>query len=129
MNYLDIPLAELIKIKDVGNHGFDFYSINTMDTILFGEAKYLSRDNAYGKALKQIADFENRNIDGSDIIDIDRFCSEESKINFANGDKGFVAAFSSKLTTTEQLIKGIKGNAQYQELKEHKELIFIAVNL
>jgi hypothetical protein len=39
-DYLDIPLAELIKKQKVGNPGFDFYSENKNQIILFGEAKY-----------------------------------------------------------------------------------------
>lgn len=37
MSYLDIPLAELFKIKDAGNHGFDF--IQSMKVNLFSLEK------------------------------------------------------------------------------------------
>ena len=129
MNYLDIPLAELIKIKDVGNHGFDFYTKNKNDILLFGEAKYLSRDNAYGSALKQIVRFEKEKQDSSDIIDIDRFCCETSKTNFSKGKKGFIAAFAAKSISTEKLIENIKENEDFKLLVRFQELICIAVNI
>jgi hypothetical protein len=127
--YLDIPLAELIKIKDVGNHGFDFYTKNQDEIILFGEAKYNARQNAYGPAFEQIIRFEKKKQDSSDIIDIDRFCCVNSKNNFAKGHKGFIAAFASKNTSTEKLIEGITANTDYQEAIKFKELICVAVNI
>jgi hypothetical protein len=129
MSYLDIPLAELFKIKDAGNHGFDFYTINGSKILLFGEAKYVAGQNAYGRALKQIVKFENTKQDCSDIIDIDLFCCDESKTNFSNNKKGFVAAFSSKTTATKTLIENIKNNADFQTLKKFEEIICVAVNL
>lgn len=129
MNYLDIPLAELVKIKDVGNHGFDFYTINGNKIILFGEAKYVAKQNAYGKALGQIVKFEQDKQDHSDIIDIDLFCCDESKTNFSNNKKGFVAAFSAKTITTEALVNNIKRNTNFQALKRFDEIICVAVNL
>lgn len=130
MDYLDIPLGELIKIKEIGNHGFDFFSKNKEDILLFGEAKYVAAQNAYPRTFKQIVRFEkNEKKDCSDIIDIDKFCCEKSKINHANGHKGFIAAFSAKSMTTDKLIEGIKRNADYQELTKFKELICVAVNL
>lgn len=129
MTYLDIPLAELIKIKDVGNHGFDFYTKNLEEILLFGEAKYNSRQNAYGLSFEQIVRFVNEEQDVSDIADIDRFCCENSKNNFALGHKGFIAAFASKKTSTDLLIRGIKKNADFLIACKFKELICVAVNL
>jgi hypothetical protein len=128
-SYLDIPLAELIKIKDIGNHGFDFYSKNTSNILLFGEAKFNSSQTAYGKAFEQINRFQKIQQDISDIVDIDRFCCEESKENHHNGHKGFVAAFASQATSTERIINGIKRNADYKELTKFNELICVAVNV
>jgi hypothetical protein len=129
LKYLDIPLAELIKIKDVGNHGFDFYSRNLNEVLLFGEAKYNSRDNAYGSSLEQIVRFVNDKQDISDILDIDLFCCENSKTNFSKGQKGFIAAFASKKTSTTRLINGIKKNSDFLIASKHQELICIAVNI
>jgi len=130
MGYLDIPLGELIKYKTFGNHGFDFFTINHEKVILFGEAKYVASQTAYGKAFKQIYRFESiEKKDVKDISEIDRFCCEVSKNNHANGIKGFMAAFSSKNIETDKLIEGIKRNANYQKIKNFNELICIAVNL
>lgn len=130
MGYLDMPLGELIKYKTYGNHGFDFFTINNEKVILFGEAKYLSSQTAYGNAFKQIVKFESiEKKDVKDIAEIDRFCCEESKTNHANGSKGFMAAFSSKNTSTDDLIVGIKRNIDYNKIKKFDELICIAVDL
>ena len=129
MTYLDIPLAELIKEKNVGNHGFDFYSKNLENILLFGEAKYVAGTNAYGSAFEQIVRFENEKRDSSDLIAIDRFCCDESKENFANGLKGYIAAFSSTTMPSETLIKNIKENANYISLGKFNEIICVAVNL
>ena len=129
MTYLDIPLAELIKEKDVGNHGFDFYSKNLENILLFGEAKYVANTNAYGKAFKQIVRFENEKRDFSDLIEIARFCCDESKENFSKGLKGYIAAFSSTTMPSETLINNIKRNADYISLNNFSEIICVAVNL
>lgn len=58
LDYLDIPLAELVGKKRSGNPGFDFHSQNkTTDTVIFGEAKYVTATTAYSSALPQIVDF------------------------------------------------------------------------
>lgn len=129
LKYLDIPLAELIKIKDIGNHGFDFYSKNNDNILLFGEAKYNARQNAYGKSFEQIARFEREKQDISDIIDIDKFCCETSKQNHAKGLKGFIASFSCKSTTTDKMIKGIKRDNDFIGLDKFNELVLVAVNI
>lgn len=129
LEYLDIPLAELIKIKDVGNHGFDFYSKNKDSVLIFGESKYVKSKNAYGKALKGISEFISKKQDTSDMVDIDKFCCEKSKGNFRKGNKAFAAAFSSNKIKTDKLIKGIKKNKEFIELKKHKELICVAVDI
>lgn len=129
MEYQDIPLAELIKIKDIGNHGYDFYSVNKDDIILFAEAKYVAAQNAYGRSMKQLVRFEDEKQDVSDIVDIDRFCSQEAKKKFANGQKGYIAAFASKGTPTETIINGIKRNADFKVLSQFYELLCIAVDI
>lgn len=58
LDYLDIPLAELVGKKRSGNPGFDFHSQNkTTDTVIFGEAKYVTATTAHSSALPQIVDF------------------------------------------------------------------------
>lgn len=128
-NYLDIPIAELIKKQKVGNPGFDFYTENKNQIILFGEAKYKSGYGAYQSALAQIERFEQARTDIEDLVDIDKFCCVEALENANNGRKGFIAAFSSKETRTDVLIKHIKKNVNFQTLCNHEELICVAVNI
>lgn len=129
MSYLDIPLAELIKSQAVGNDGFDLYSKNLNKIILFGEAKYLSNRNAYGRAFEQIVRFIDIKQDVSDIQDIDKFYCEESLNNHSKGKKGFIASFSSKKTTTQRIINGIENNLNYKKLTGFEEIICVAVNV
>jgi len=129
LNYLDIPLAELFKEKVIKNHGFDFYSRNSSEILLFGEAKYSGRDNAYGESLGQIIDFVTIKQDLNDLPDIDRFCCDNSKRNFIGGDKGYISAFSSKGISTVKLIEGIKKNKDFALASAFKELICVAVNI
>lgn len=129
LNYLDIPLAELIKEKVVGNPGFDFYSESQDNIMLFGEAKYVSHKNAYNKALEQIEEFIKVGKDINDIASIDKFFSEEALDNAINGHKGYIAAFSSTEIRTDDLIMNIRDNVHYKGLSSHKELICVAVTI
>ena len=129
MSYLDIPLAELIKSQAVGNDGFDFFSKNLNRVILFGEAKFNSRQNAYGAAFEQIERFERIKQDVSDIKEIAEFCCEDSLNNHTSGKKGFIASFASKSTSTTTIVRGIKRNTYYNKLKKREELICVAVNV
>jgi hypothetical protein len=127
--YLDIPLGELIKEQKSGNPGFDFYSMNKSKIILFGEAKYRAKINAYGNAMEQICRFNKEKRDIADLLDIQNFCPKESLDDVCKENKGFVAAFSSSRMPTENLIENIKNNKYYKELSLHKELIFVAIDI
>jgi hypothetical protein len=128
-NYLDIPLAELFKSQAFGNDGFDFFSVNLNKIILFGEAKYNSRQNAYGNAFEQIVRFENQKQDVSDLKEIAEFCCDDSLANHTKGQKGFIAAFASKSTATDRIIRGIQNNSDFKKLVGFEELICVAVNI
>lgn len=127
--YLDIPLAELFKKKVIGNHGFDFYTKNSTQNILFGEAKFIASQNAYGSALGQITDFYRDKQHITDIADIQNFFCNESLENCYKNEVGFIAAFSSKDIKTDMLIDNIKKNASYLSLQTSKEIILVAVNI
>jgi hypothetical protein len=129
LSYSDIPLAELIKKQKSGNPGFDFYSENSSNIILFGEAKYVANQNAYGRAFEQIVRFIEEGADIADLPDFGEFCSETSKSNVIQGIKGFAASFASKGTSTETLVKNIQENEDYKTLINFTELICVAVNL
>ena len=129
LDYLYIPLGELIKEQKSGNPGFDFYSESKKQILLYGEAKYSSSRNAYGVAFEQIVRFEQEKRDHADLVDIDRFCSRIALNNVMNGQKGFIAAFASKNIPTSTLINNIKNNIHFKILSRFEELICIAVNL
>ncbi len=129
LDYLDIPLAELIKDKIVGNPGFDFYSENNNQILLFGEAKYIAKTNAYNSALGQIERFVEIGKDIKDLTSIDRFVSENALDNANKGYKGYIAAFSSTEIETDDLIRNIQNNVHYKNLSSHKELICVAVTI
>ena len=53
--YWNMPIAELFKQKADGNPGFDFHTVTPDGNLLmFGEAKYVAKTNAYNSVLKQI---------------------------------------------------------------------------
>lgn len=129
LDYLDIPLAELFKQKLSGNHGFDFFSETLSQFIVFGEAKYVSKSNGYGRALEQIERFIMEERDTSDLNDIDKFVSISSLNNHTQNHKAFACAFSATSIATETLIKHILKNENFNKIKHHKEIILIAVNV
>lgn len=130
LGYLDIPLAELLGRKVSGNPGFDFHSQNcSTDTVIFGEAKYITAQSAYPSAIKQIKEFIDDKKDVADIAEISRFCTPQSLRRAANGFKGFAAAFSAKGTSSDRLISAIQARAEYAELLKYEEIILVAVNL
>lgn len=129
LRYLDIPLAELFKEQISGNPGFDFYSANKEKVIIFGEAKYNSRQNAYGNGMEQVDRFIQEGQDLSDLNDIDKFFEEQSLMHAALGNKAYAIAFASKKTSSEKIINGIVSNTHYENIAVHKEVIYIAVNV
>lgn len=129
LKYRDIPLAELFKQKISGNHGFDFFSETLSQFIVFGEAKYVSNSNGYGRALEQIERFIMEERDTSDLNDIDRFVSDSSLDNHTKNDKAFACAFSATSIKSETLIDNILNNDNFNKIKHHREIILIAVNI
>nr|WP_315396837.1 hypothetical protein [uncultured Sphingobacterium sp.] len=128
-SYLNVPLAELFKKQKVGNPGFDFYSANHNKHLLFGEAKYVAKQNGYGRSFSQVSKFYDLRQHIADLADIDKFFCQDTLSNCNNGDLGFMIAFSSKSTETYKLIERIKKNTDYQKLAVLKEIILIAVNI
>lgn len=129
LRYLDIPLAELFKEQVSGNPGFDFYSANNHKVIIFGEAKYNSRQNAYGIGMEQVDRFIREGQDISDLNDIDKFFEEESLQMANKGDKAYAIAFAAKKTKSEEIIRGILANKHYHNIASNREVIFLAVNI
>lgn len=129
LKYKDVPLGELFKEQISGNPGFDYFTANLSDVIIFGEAKYLAAQNAYGTGMSQTARFIKEGRDKADIADIQNFFTDSALTGVYNGTKGFSIAFSAKNTASEALIQNIKKNAHYAELSSYQELIFVAVNI
>ena len=130
LNYLDIPLAELLGKKTSGNPGFDFHSQNNCtDTVIFGEAKYIASQSAYSRAIEQIKEFIDDKKDIADLADLRDFCTDNALARASSGLKGFAAAFSAKSTSSDRLINSITGRDDFKELLKYEEVILVAVNL
>ena len=130
LNYLDIPIGELLGKKKSGNPGFDFHSQNTTtDTIIFGEAKYNSKTTAYSSAIPQIKDFITNKKDVEDLPELKPFCTPKALRRANSGNKGFAAAFSAKSTKSDNIISSITAMNEFSFLSKYDELILVAVNL
>lgn len=130
LNYLNIPLAELLGKKKSGNSGFDFHSENlTTNTVIFGEAKYVATTSAYSTALPQIINFIRDRKDIEDLPDLKPFCTSQALNRANSGQKGFAAAFSAKSTSSDKLIEIIKTRSDFQSLLTYEEIILVAVNI
>ena len=129
LGYLDIPLAELLGEKKSGNPGFDFHSQNNVtDTVIFGEAKYVSTHSTYPRAIEQIKEFIDDKKDIADIADLRDFCT--TALNRVSSRlKGFAAAFSAKSTSSDRLISSTTAKDDFKELLKYEEVILVAVNL
>ena len=130
LKYMNIPLGELLGKKISGNPGFDFHSQNNLtDTIIFGEAKYLSNRCAYSDALCQINNFITEKKDIKDIADLEHFCSDRAMDRAVKGKKGFAAAFSAKSTSSKRILSAIMAKDEFKKLTNYEELILVAVDL
>lgn len=130
-NYRALPLAEVIKEKVSGNPGFDYHHENNGLVLLFGEAKYKTGLNAYNSAFKQISEFINDGKDLKEVALLSHFLGDGTKVNLANGKKGYSAAFSTsgKSFDSGTLINNIKSNTYFTALLEHEELLIVAVDI
>lgn len=133
LGYLDVPLSELFKEQKGQNPGFDFLSMNNDQVLLFGEAKYQSGEYAYYASLKQIKDFIAEKKDSKDIANFVYFIPDTDNPipyqKFEHGEKGYMAAFSAKNKTDQELIDNIKNLDSFVFLQRFPEVICIAVNV
>lgn len=129
LNYMDIPLGELFKQKVSGNPGFDIFTVNTNEQILFGEAKYVANSNAYNNAIKQINRFIEEKRDLTDLPDLVQFDIANAISNASKGNRGFIAGFSSTTISDANLEQNIKDNDAYKALPKDKEIICVAVDV
>ena len=129
LDYKDIPLAELRKEKISGNPGFDYHSENKNNIIIFGEAKYIAKQNAFGKALKQVVDFIKDKKDLKELAELRDFVSQEAIKNANMKRKGYAIGFSSYNTKSENLINSIKRSDHFNELIKYEEIVIVAVDI
>lgn len=130
MSYLHIPLSELLGMKISGNPGFDFLSQNnSTDTVIFGEAKYNSRQSAYSTAITQISKFISDQKDVMQIADLHGFCTPTALKRANDGFKGFAIAFSAKSTPSSNMISSILAHTDFGKLLPFEEIIIVAVNI
>ena len=129
LNYMDIPLGEVFKQKGSNNPGFDIFTVNLKDQILFGEAKYVANANSYNNAIKQVNRFVSEKRDLSDLPDLVPFTSFEARMKANNGDRGFIVGFSSTTISNERLEQNLKDNEAYKALPKDKEIICVAVDV
>ena len=129
LNYMDIPLGEIFKQKASNNPGFDIFTVNLKDQILFGEAKYVTNANAYNNAIKQINRFVSEKRDLSDLPDLLPFTTFEARMKANNGDRGLIAGFSSTTISNEELEQNLKDNEAYKALPKDKVIICVAVDV
>ena len=129
LHYMDIPLGELFKQKATGNPGFDIFTVNLNEQILFGEAKYVANTNAYNNAFKQVNCFIAEIRDMTVLPDLLPFNINYAIDNASKGERGFIAGFSSTTISDAALEENIKNNDAYKALLKEKEIICVAVDV
>ena len=133
LHYMDIPLAELMKQRIIGNQGFDFFSMNMNEVLLFGEAKYRGNGDESGssEALGQIHEFVFGDAprDVSDIAELQAFLTEAADRNFRENQKGYVAAFTTWQESDEHVIRRITQHPDFASLTQFPELICVAIQV
>ena len=130
LNHLDVPLAELIGRKKVGNPGFDFFTEeSSIQLVTCGEAKYQKGKNAYNASLTQINDFIKDQKHKSDVVILTHLVSDTSLSNLIHDHFGVCAAFSSTNINSDTLIQNICQNKEFQDILCHNFVFLVAVNI
>ncbi len=128
LHYADIPIGELFKEQKSGNPGFDFFTVNG-ELLLFGEAKYITGQNAYPSAFEQINRFISEERDQEDIPDLQNFVTPEALTKASRGERGFIGGFSSTSISNDVLERHILDNNHYKALPKSYEIICVAVDV
>ena len=130
LNHLDIPLAELLGRKKVGNPGFDFFTEDLDENqISCGEAKFENGKNAYNSSMKQIRNFIIDKKYCDDIPLLQALASENSLYKMSTDKIGVSAGFSSTNIMDDNLIEDIIANKYFRELVKKYKVILVAVNM
>jgi len=127
-NHEILPISELWKPKISGNEGFDFHTVSPNDRFSFGEAKYVSSGNAYGKAAEQVCKFIDEGKDCGDAGLLNYFNKPIAINNLQDGKRGFVVSFSINSSDHETILKNsLENNDIKKLLKSCDELYIIGV--
>lgn len=105
-----------------------FYSFKCAGCCIIWWSQVWKWENAYGSALSQIVRFISEQNDIADLVEL--YILIPVQVNRVNqGDKGFIAAFSSTNLNTNRLINNIQNNINYKTAKGYDELILVAVDM
>lgn len=130
LGHLDVPLAELLGRKKVGNPGFDFFTEDIEDHIVScGESKYVNGVNAYNTSLVQIREFIADKKHYDDIPILQALVEEEALVKMGNDQFGVSVAFSATNISDDDLLDHIARNTHFNELVKDYKIILIAVNM
>lgn len=124
-----IPLAELWKEKVAGNPGFDFHTLSTSDIIVYGEAKYKSKQNGYYDAFNQIDDFIKNNKMNRELRHLRVLASENAALNASMGHLGFAAAFSVCTKNLGNIISNAIQYSTFKSLLSYPEIYLITLEI
>lgn len=130
LGHSDVPLAELLGRKKTGNPGFDFFTEESnIHLVTCGEAKYVHGKNAYTSSLAQINRFISDDKHVSDVAILNGLVSDDSLDKLVSGHFGVCAAFSSTKINTDDLIKHICTNTNFEQSLEYDYIILAAVDI
>lgn len=103
--HTQLPLAELLKEKIIGNPGFDFHTISANSKLIQGEAKFSLKSTRYDEALNQIADFIQSAKHNGDFATLIPLLDEITIQNLYEDKRGYCAAFSTSAKSPVEIIK------------------------
>lgn len=124
-----VPLAELWKEKKSGNPGFDFHTESSSMLLIFGEAKYSSGQSPYQRAISQVEHFMILKKDDMELADLQRFVSDLSVRNAADGKRGYCVAFSIINESYEEVIRKTIESLCVSSLIHAHEVYAVAIKI
>ena len=130
LGHLDVPLAELLGRKKVGNSGFDFFTEDTTEKLVScGESKYVNGINAYNSSLGQIKEFIVEKKYYDDIPILQSLVEEDALERMGKDEISISVAFSSTNILDDKLMENIVQNEHFKELVKKYKIILVAVNM
>ena len=130
LDHLDVPLAELLGRKKVGNPGFDFFTEDLKEQLIScGESKYINGVNAYNTSLAQIRQFIVEKKYYDDIPILQALVDDKALEKMGHDEFGISVAFSSTNISDDSLLDNISKNNHFRELIKEYKIILVAVNM